>query len=73
MKGNLSHLVDANDVRFKLQPDGQDVGPERLLRRINNLGLCKLYGTRLKLENKSQYTSLRVELINRLKQKRVSL
>ncbi len=41
MKGNMSHLVDANDVRFKLQPDGQDVGPERLLRRINNLSLCK--------------------------------
>ncbi len=40
-RGNLSHLVDANDVRFKLQPDGQDVGPERLL-RINNLGSCKL-------------------------------
>jgi hypothetical protein len=39
-RDNLSHLVDANDVRFKLQPDGQDVGPERLLRR-NNLGLCK--------------------------------
>ncbi len=38
VKGNMSHLIDANDVRFKLQPDGQDVGPERLLRIRNNLG-----------------------------------